>query len=531
MAVERASAGRAAEPGTRIARNSAWNVAGWLALTLLSFFSAPFFLARLGPEHFGLLALLTAAVTPLGLLEFGMGDATVKYVAESVGREDWTAASRFLGTALAFNLLVGLAGSAVILGLAGFLLREVFEVRPADQELALACVAWVALTWMATRIRLTFVGAAMALRDFRAVSTGNFAYQLVYVLAGVGALAAGGGLREVVIAQAVAAVGGAAGWYGLIHRLAPALPIRVGVHVPALRQTFGFGSWQLGNQLGDVFVQQAQRWQLGAVLSTAVVGYYNLAYQLGSLVYAVSARVSQVFFPEISRLHGLQRETDATQLLVKVNWLLSVIQVSGYVALFVWSDDLLGLWVGTETARETGGCLRVLCLGLGIASLFALPSAYLLGLGRPKWLALMAVGQGTITVTVAAVLIPRLGLVGAAWALTAGTVTHLVVLVLFWQVFLRPHVRAAEYVASTFCSLVCGLAIVALVQGAKGFFTLPATWPAVLAAGAATAVGCAVACLLASWPLPGGRARLDWLAAHARRLVGTKEPVTDLKIS
>lgn len=483
----------------------------------LSFVSAPLFLHELGSTHYGLLALLTALVTPFGLLELGMSEATVKYVSESLGKEDYAQAQKYINTTLCFNLLVGTIGGTAIVLLAGILAGDLFKLTAQDQDLAIHCMVWVALNWAFTRTRQTFLGVASALRNYKAISGMNFTYQLTFVLSGLGILFAGGGLLQLVRVQALVSAIGVIGWYWLLRILAPRLVIRPVIDGASFKVTLQFGFWQLCNSLGDLFTQQAQRWQLGAGLSLAAVGYYNLSYQLGSMVYSVSSRVGQVFFPEISRLQGGGREAEAATLLVRVNWMLSCIQIPCFVVIFTLSTDLLLLWTGPEVAAASGGVLRILCAGLAVASLFAVPSYYLLGIGKPKWLAVMSAVQGSITVGTAALLIPRIGINGAGWALTAGTITHVIILVLIWRRFLRHLVPCLDYLASTFGSILSGILCAGVSSVLHARHQTPITWGGTIGTSCLIGSCSLVSCLAVSLLLPGGQARHLWFKTGIRK--------------
>jgi O-antigen/teichoic acid export membrane protein len=317
----------------------------------------------------------------------------------------------------------------------------------------------------------------------------------------------------------------------MVRFLEPRLVIRPVIDRLALRETIGFGAWQLCNNLGDLFTQQAQRWQLGAWLSVSSVGFYNLSYQLAGIVYSVATRVGQVFFPEISRLQGLGNDGEAATLLVRVNWLLSCIQIPSFVVIFTLSHDILQLWAGAEVANASSDVLKILCLGLAVASLFAVPSYYLLGVGKPKWLAIMAGIQGIITLTSAIFLIPWIGLGGAAWALTAGTMTHVGILIVLWRNCLRTTVTFPEYFSSTFGSIICGAACALAFSGLRAHYDQTATFTGAFAAALAIGVISLGLCLLVSLLLPGGEGRHRWLkgsVAKVRDAVGARLRLVEL---
>ena len=88
----------------RVAGNSLWSILGWFGALLLGFIASPILIRLLGRDEYGLMALLNTILMPMGLLDFGIGEATVKYVSESVGKKDYVGAERHVRSTLAFKI-------------------------------------------------------------------------------------------------------------------------------------------------------------------------------------------------------------------------------------------------------------------------------------------------------------------------------------------------------------------------------------------------------------------------------------------
>ncbi len=97
---------------------------------LVGLVAVPLYTRLLGMSQWGLLALFQAAVAPLVLLD-GMGAATVKYVAEALGRGDDREAIGVVRGALLVNVVAGLLGAAALALLAPWLATSLFAVAPA----------------------------------------------------------------------------------------------------------------------------------------------------------------------------------------------------------------------------------------------------------------------------------------------------------------------------------------------------------------------------------------------------------------
>ena len=175
----------------------------------------------------------------------------------------------------------------------------------------------------------------------------------------------------------------------------------------------------------------------GILTSTAAVGFYNIAWSLHVATYSLISALGQVLFPTFSHLQGLGRREQSSRVIVQATWSLGILSAGLYVPLFVFAKDLLMLWVGPEVANPAYGVLRVLAVAGLVASLFIVSNFYLMGIGMTKWLAWLAFAQGAITLLVSLILIPSLGLHGAAWGILVSTLSHMTFLYLTWKRFLR----------------------------------------------------------------------------------------------
>lgn len=502
----------------RLARNSAWNTIGWLGVLALTIAAAPIQLRLLGETQYGLLALLMSIVAPLGVLDFGMSDATIKYMAENIGRGDRDAAKRYAHSSLAFSGGVGILGAMVIVLLADWLVKTVFEIPPEHEAIARAGMRWVAVLWCFMQVRQTLMGVVTALQRYDVLATGTILTQLSVIGAGLWVLLTGGTLAEMIRAQAIVAALWVLLWLGAAWRLFPPLGWPLRVDVRSLRNTFSFGFWQMLNTLGGILSYQSQRWLLGILLPLRAVGYYNIGAQVVNMGYMASYKVGQVLFPEVSRMQGEGEDEGAARLAVKASWLLTTLSAMLFVPLVVFAHDLLRLYLSPSMADNATAALRILAIGTAVGCVFAIPSFYLLGTGRSRWLAAMSLLYGLATLVGCLLLIPSLGVIGAAWAMSAATIVHLVMLLMLWQRVLRVWIPRGEYIASTFAPLVigCAMAFLALLPQHADDFRLGWWMLGIAAAGVSLLTGVVITGI--DWWLPGGRSRRALLLQIGSRI-------------
>ena len=494
-----------------MAHNSLWNMGGLFMSALLGFVTSPLLIHLLGKDHYGLMILLVSILTPLGLLDFGIGEATVKYVAESIGRRDATLTGKYLRSTLLFNLSMGVVWGWVVISCAGFLTTSLFNIPANSQVIARHCLYWIGIHWCVMQVRQTFIGTVTAMQRFGILNVGTFISQAITIGAGLGVLFLGGNLLDLIRTQAIIAAIVGLGWLIIAKRLLPGILFIPRLDWGTLSKTLGFGFWQMLNNVGGILGHQSGRWLLGVLLPVSAVGFYDIGMQLVTMVYLVTYKVGQVLFPAVSQMQGEGHDEQAARFVVQANWVLTTLAISCFVPLIVLSHDLLLLWVGPDFAANTTVVLRILAFGDAASCLFAIHNFYLLGTGRSKWLAPMSFAQGSITFTVSALLIPRLGLVGAGWGMASSSIVHVSMLILMWKRIFRVWIPARVYFSATFSQFIVGVVTAIGFMQLRSTITWSPNWILIGVAGSVCAAISAIIIITIDRYLPGGSERRELL--------------------
>ncbi len=497
---------RAMPPLIKVTNNSLWNIGGWVGSSLISFVSTPILIHLLGKDQYGLMALLISILGPLVLLDFGISEATIKYLAENIGRDD-VQTGKYLRNTFLFNLSIGFLGGIVIVLLARFLITSLFNIPPDNQDLARYCLYWIGINWCVMQICKTFTGVVMALQRYGILNIGNISVQFTNVAAGLAILFLGGNLLDLVRIQAIVTALMGLGWFIVAKRLLPNISFFPHLDLLAFHKTLGFGLWQWLNHMGGILGHQSERWLLGVLLTVSTVGFFNVAVQVVGIIYLAAYKTGEVLFPAVSQMQGQLRDEEAARMVVQANWAITVLAISGFIPLIVFAHDLLLLWIGPDFAMNTAGLLRILAFGSAASCLFAIPSFYLLGIGKSKWLASMSFAQGIITFGVAALLIPHLGLAGAGWGTTLSTTVHISVLILMWKYIFRTWIPIRVYLSATFGQYGVGAAIAVGLMLLRDTFNWSPNWILLGAAGFLCALISATLIVLIDSFLPGGTER------------------------
>ena len=86
--------------------NAGWNAFSTLWNITISFLLAPLLIHYLGVAQYGILLLVWSVTGILGIMNFGLGEATLRYVAHYFGDGDLEGVNRVFGATLSFYVVV-----------------------------------------------------------------------------------------------------------------------------------------------------------------------------------------------------------------------------------------------------------------------------------------------------------------------------------------------------------------------------------------------------------------------------------------
>ena len=101
--------------GRLLARNTLWNLVGSGAPLAVAVFCIPILIRGLGKERFGVLTLAWALIGYASLFDLGLGRALTQLVARKLGAGEEREIPSLAWTSLLLMLLLGFAGTGVVL--------------------------------------------------------------------------------------------------------------------------------------------------------------------------------------------------------------------------------------------------------------------------------------------------------------------------------------------------------------------------------------------------------------------------------
>jgi O-antigen/teichoic acid export membrane protein len=389
------------------------NFGGKLISTGTWFVLTPFMLAELGPRGYALWVLMTAVGSYGSLLDFGIGGAVVKYVAEHVARSERHIAKSVIATALWLSLGLALATAGLTVLIAP-VLPGLLGV-PADER---STAMWlVILTGLDLAITIAFtppVSVLRGLQRYDLYNGVNVAGSLLLAGATVGALLAGGGVLGMVAMNIPVTIVMRVVACSLIKHVAPDLTLEWrGASLAALRRIAWFSSSAFVIDVAGRLQNKTDEFVIALFGALSAVTPYALARRLGEATALAAVQCLKVVMPLASELDAVDHGRKLRKLYIVASRLALGIASPVAVVLVIVAGPILALWVGPSYAEHAN-----LAAVLGIASLIAASqwpaSEILQGMAKHRIVASTSLAAGVANMALSILLLPVFGLMGVA---------------------------------------------------------------------------------------------------------------------
>lgn len=402
--------------GGLLAKYAFLNFLGLAVPALTGLITLPFVVRWLGTERFGIFSWLLVVMNYFALFEFGLSRATVKYVADALGREDFGRIPRVVWSAVAFQVVSGLVGAAVLILATPLILSRFLKMPAALLPEARAALTWVAVALPVNIILPSFRGALEAAQRFDLVNAIKIPTNaLVFIAPFLGALFKLG-LEGMVILFAVSRALSLVVWILAAGHVFPGLA-RIGfLDRSDRRRVFVFGGWNMLSSVVWPVLSSLDRFFVGAQIGAKAVGFYAPPSEGINKLGIIPGSLQLALFPAFSLLSANASREKAKSLFAKsVKYTLLVIGPL-VVVIAVFAKWILNLWLGEEFARTSASVLQILAVSYLLQSLTYVPFSYLQGLGRADITSLIQLAVLVGVVPVFFVSIKLGGIVGAAAA-------------------------------------------------------------------------------------------------------------------
>ncbi len=414
-------AAKGAVIGNRVLRNTISNWIGKFVWLCSGFLLTPFILHRLGAVQFGLWALANSVMSYGLLLEFGVGGAVIKYVAEFKAQRRGEDIRALVATALRLYSLLGLVALVLSLMVAP-LFPRLFNVPGNQQSKAIWVIVLMGLG-LATSIPCTITTSVLrGLQRYDLVSLLASVATLLYAIGTVLVLVFGGGLLGIVAVSVVVTIVMQIPSIWFIYRIAPDLHFGWrGASRQWVRTVVSFSSWLFVMDAATRLQTKVDVVVIGAFLPISSVTLYTLCRRLSEIGQIATDQFMKVMLPLAAELQAENDVVRLRELYVTGTRLTLALFLPIGCVFSILARPLLTLWVGA-TYAEGAHLVSILALAT-LLDTSQWPAANILqGMARHRPLAIALACGAIANVGLSIILVRTFGLDGVAFSALFATI-------------------------------------------------------------------------------------------------------------
>ncbi|GEM_PF-426492 len=397
-----------------IARNSFYNIVGWIIPAIVQLLSVPYIVKNLGYDAYGVWSLVMAVMGYFAFLDMNMLRGGIRYLAEYDGKKDKASANQVVSFGLMAYLAIGFAGMLIIAACVEPVLLKMLKIPDGLNDMARYTLYLAALGFFLLMTQTYLLSIPRGLHRFDVSNKIEILFQVGGTGVVVVLLLLGYGLLEVVIARIVANVICILAAYQAIHKIMPYYKFSPRIDKKIAKDISSYSLVSFAGRLGMVTTSYASTFVAGSLLGTSAVTLFSVPFLLVERVMNISSRLSMVIFPIASALGSQSRHGELnviyrkmTSYLFNINLYLTLI-----ICLFSW--DILALWMGKEFANESAFILMAVAVGYLFNTTTNLPSLMNDGMGSPKVTSIFAFVHGAVVIAFLLVFGKMFGLNGIA---------------------------------------------------------------------------------------------------------------------
>jgi len=408
-------------------RNASFNFAEYIVLVILTLITTPLFVHKLGTDKYGIWMLVNSIVGFIGVMEFGLGAATVKYVSAHLAKKNIEGVVRVIRSTLTMYGIFGAFTAIIIYFLAPILINHVFNVGAENISLAIKAIQIAGFGMAIHMIDSVFLSVLQGHQRYDLTSKITMITKVVIMTVNVILVLSGQTVTQILLATiTITALSSTVKAIVAKKILLPSLIFMPIFDRKALREIFGFGFYSWLQSISGILLNQVDKFIIVSFLDTTALTYYTVCLTLASQIHGVLSKTVSFLFPLSSEAHEKGNIEQMRRIYFKAMNFVTIAGIAMGLTIFLFSHNILSLWMGVDFADESANILRILSFAYTIMATSIVPYYFMNGTKFVKLNTLFAFISGSIIAISAVLMIPFYGVIGAAFARLASTPTGVI---------------------------------------------------------------------------------------------------------
>jgi len=310
----------------------------------------PYMIHKLGNAEYGLYTLIGAFVGYLTVLDFGLNNAIIRFVAHYRAKNDKVGEEEFLGTI--FIIYAVISSAVVIIGAILYLnIEYIFEHSLSYEELKKAKIMFIILIFNLA-ISLpggVFTGISSGYEKFVFPKLANIVKYLLRSIVLVSILYLGTDAVGIVILDTIMNILLiSTNAYYVMHILKIQVVFHK-IHIELVKELFAYSLWIFVIAMAQQFQWNIGQLVLGIFTNTKIVAIYAVGIMLGGFYGAFGSAISGVFLPKATQfVISKKTPSELTDTMIRIGRISLIVLLYILGAFMLYGKEFIILWIGHD---------------------------------------------------------------------------------------------------------------------------------------------------------------------------------------
>lgn len=405
----------------KIIKNTVFNTFGSIGSALLQLIIIPYMIFKLGPERFGIWALVSVLFGLFASLDFGSNSAFIKYFSEYYAKGDEDAFNQVLVSGLLFMLFFSIIIFLIFVLLINKLVL-IFKIPEYLYNEASFVFLWAGVIFCFNNTVGVFQAVIKGLQRMDVSNGINIISSLFFTFSVFVLLGMGYGLRGIIAAQAIKIL-----IMNLISiyyakKLLGYLALRSSnLNLRQLRQILDYGVKMQISNIANLVNFQTDKTIISYFLNLSYVAFYEIGQRVYLFCQAITGALLSALVPAVSELESSGRKETIHKLYEKGNKYLLAVTFPIMTFIMVFAHLIIYFWMGPGYEHSVW-VVRFLILGLLVNLLTGVGVMIVRGIGKPIYETRYGLISLTLNIVLSIILVKHYGFWGVVIASPISTI-------------------------------------------------------------------------------------------------------------
>jgi len=335
-----------------IGKNIKYNILGQSVIFIVNFILFPFIVGHVGKEVYGAYLLVMTFTGYLGVFDFGVGSALIKYVAEFTGKGDYEQTKKVVNASFTFYFIIGLI-SSIILFVLSFYFDHIFNIGSIDKGV-IQRLFWVAASAsLFVWVGRTFDSIIQGFQRYDYLTISNILSSIFTALSAYFIFSNGLGMGWFLAASYFFIILK----YLSLYVISQLSFLKINIIFPyfnkeVFKKIFGFSIFLFLSNLAGLVIFNFDNFVIGAFVSVSAVSIYGVAYVFQNGLRMVNGLVGSPLFPVGANMEGKNETEKQKELFLKGTKYMTLVFVPMVIITIIFAKVFVRNWMGDSFAES-----------------------------------------------------------------------------------------------------------------------------------------------------------------------------------